>query len=174
VKTKQMELRPFATAPALPLPAPATVGRARVAHAGGRRGRGARPPGMIRGGSATATRLSAAALERAEESLLNALLDVHPNRRRALGRLLDDVTHGEAAFGDSPAACRRPRSLFATDSPASRLRVEELLAAAVIGGHPRRRRSLDRLLDDVAEARAEQQARDAFDAACDNDCDGMG
>jgi hypothetical protein len=171
---KQMELRLPATATALSPAARVPAATARVTRTSGSSDRRARRCGRGRAGCAHTPGLSAAALERLEESLLADLLDVHANGGRALDRLLDDVNHAGGAPVGSSLACRRAQALSATHSPASQLRIEELLVAAVIGGHPRRRESLDRLLDDLAETRAELRAREAFDAACDNDCDGLG
>lgn len=106
-------------------------------------------------------RSSLARLEALEDELLDAFMDNHPNRDRALDRLMADVRRGglaDAAPAPLPSVADRVR------------RIEQLLVAAVIDGHPNRDAALDRLLDDVDTDRE----RAAFDAGCDNDWDGLG
>ena len=117
-------------------------------------------------------RLSAAALESAEDALFEALLDNHPNRDRALDRLLDDVAA-------TPAARREPAlRLVPQFTPERLVLIEELLVGAVLDSHPRRDEALDRLLDDLAGHRLhradEERERAAYDMTCDNDFDGLG
>ena len=116
-------------------------------------------------------RLSAAALESAEDALFEALLDNHPNRDRALDRLLDDV----AAV---PARREPAFRLVPQFTPQRLVLIEELLVGAVLDSHPRRDEALDRLLDDLAGHRLhradEERERAAYDMTCDNDFDGLG
>ena len=72
--------------------------------------------------------LGEADLRRLEAALLDALLDVGPDRNNAVDRLLDDPGF------------------------AGREQVEQLLVAAVLDTHPDRNRALDRLLDDMTRA----------------------
>ena len=137
MKVKQMHSRPFPFA--LSQSPRAAAGRARVTRGGGRRGRRALRHPAGRAGGAKAPAVSAATLHRVEKSLLCALLDAHPNRDRALGRLLDDLELSEGAPGGPSPACRRMNTLSVMVSPASRRRIDELLVAATIGGHPTRR-----------------------------------
>jgi hypothetical protein len=167
MQMEQIEVRRPAAAFASSCATRGASGGVRSTRAGGCRARRARRRHTGRARDTRATGLSAAALERLEESLLNNLLNVHPNRRRALGRLLDDVDRAEGAPLGLSLAGRRAQTVSAARSTASRLRIEELLVAVVIGAHPHRRASLDRLLDDLAGRDTELRARD-------NDFDGLG
>lgn len=128
----------------------------------------------------TPRRLSAAALQAAEDSLLADLLDNHPNADRALDRLLDDMAAAPAddVREEQPqaAAPRRRQSfrLVPQFTPDRLALIEELLVAAVVEHHPRRDAALDRLLDDVeAFGVAEERERATYDMTCDNDFDGL-
>jgi hypothetical protein len=77
--------------------------------------------------AAPVTTLGESDLRRIEAALLDAILDVRPDRSNAVDRLLDD-----------PAL-----------SSDGREQVERLLVAAVMDTHPDRNRALDRLLDDI-------------------------
>ena len=68
-------------------------------------------------------------LRRLEAALLEALLDVRPDRTNAVDRLLDDP-----GFAGNEG-------------------VERLLHAAVMDTHPDRNRALDRLLDDMTRTK---------------------
>jgi hypothetical protein len=116
--------------------------------------------------------LSAAELQRLEDTLFDTLLDNHPNCDRGLDRLLDDLTLADDR-GQLPA---RPATRLTPEfNPAALLRIEEMLVGAVLDSHPRRDAALDRILDDLCAAEdREEQERAAFDAAYDNDFDGLG
>ena len=79
-------------------------------------------------------------LRRIEQALLDAILDVTPNRTNAVDRLLDDMAQADGADGDGS-------SFDARDAGHSkRKQVEDLLAAAVLDNTSDRNRALDRLL----------------------------
>ena len=106
-------------------------------------------------------------LQRVEDALLDALMDVHANRDNALDRLLDDMTKVEAKERVEAA-----RPFNDADLGQSKVeRIEELLVAVVMDNHPNRHKAIDRFFDDI-EAR-EARARAEFDMQIDNDFDGL-
>ena len=157
---------------------PAAVRRACAAGATGprRRHRPGKRPAKL-----GAPRLSAATLERLEDALIDSLLDTHPNRDRAMGRLLRDVNR--AVADGSPTGFPRLHWNATECTPARLARIEELLVGAVLEGHPKRGESLDRLLHGLAKnnSMGEPAPDPAADAALDpdavdqdNDFDGLG
>ena len=115
---------------------------------------------------------SSAVLAQVEERLLAAAVAHHPNSDTALEALLDDLDLMERSRSSTP------RSLPAGE-PSLNLRMEDLLLEAIVRTHPNRDAALDRLLSDACGDAAldcchdETAERVQFDAAIDNDFDGM-
>jgi len=84
--------------------------------------------------------LGEADLLRIERALLDALLDVHPNRMNALDHFLDDMDAADGANDDTASAAERDAG------NSRRKQVEELLLTAVLDTTSDRNRALDRLL----------------------------
>jgi hypothetical protein len=85
-------------------------------------------------------------LRRIEQALLDAILDVHPNRSNALDRLLEDMDAADGADDDTASPAGRGAG------HSRRQQVEALLQAAVLDTTPAdRNRTLDRLLGDTPD-----------------------
>lgn len=153
--------------------APAPAERAGRARHGRDAGPCHSPRATSHGGDARRGGVSAATLQRLEDALRGSLLDLHPNRQRAMDRLLRDL-EGTGKDERPPAHARRAVSAAAC-TPERLRRIEDMLVGAVIDSHPKRNTSLDRLLADLGGGSAtEQPAADHYDATLDKNFNGLG
>ena len=83
----------------------------------------------------------AAKLEELENAFIDRIFDTHPNRERAMDRLLDDLNKNTNA----PMA----RNAMPVASAEQLERIETLLVAASLDAHPNSAKAWDNLLDDV-------------------------